>query len=100
MERGMMWWDGTHGRSLTEKVKGAASYFQKKYGRTPNLCLVNPAMLKDEKDSQPIAFYGTEIHVRPYRNVQVDCLWLGVDDEPAYVAKHQTSNTEKKQADA
>lgn len=88
METGMLWFDSSS-KPLVEKVKLAAQYFQKKYGRTPDLCLVHPSMVT-EHDVVP--FYGKEIHVRPYRSVLPGHLWIGIDDEPEYVQTSKTAN--------
>lgn len=81
METGMLWFDNSD-KSLADKVKVAAQHFQKKYGRTPDLCLVNPGMMGTE---DVVPFYGKEIHVRPYRSVLPGHLWIGLDDVPEYV---------------
>jgi hypothetical protein len=50
-------------------------YYHKKYGRTPDLCLVHPSMLKNE------TFKEDKITVRPYRPVLPGHLWIGVEDQ-------------------
>ena len=49
MKVGMMWLDNDKKRTLDEKVRRAADYYRDKYGRFPELCLVNSRVLKDEK---------------------------------------------------
>jgi hypothetical protein len=83
METGMLWFDHSD-RPLNEKVKLAATHFQKKYGRTPDLVLVNPNMMAADSDST-VMHYGKEIHVRPYRPVLPGHLWVGIDEIPEYV---------------
>ena len=82
MEQGLLWFDNSN-RTLTEKIKIVATGFQRKYGRTPNLVLVNPGMMTE--DVTTVAHYGVEIHVRPYRPVLPGHLWVGIDEEPEYV---------------
>lgn len=89
MEQGMLWFDNSQ-KTLSEKVKIAATYFQKKYGRTPDMVLVNPGMMSAEVESLP--FYGKEIHVRPYRSVLPDHLWVGIDEQPEYVQETIEAN--------
>ena len=60
-----------------DKIKKAADYYQKKYGRAPEMCLVHPAMLKDQEVDQL-----TGITVRPYRPVLPGHLWLGIEEKP------------------
>ena len=42
MNVGMLWFDDNQTRTLEEKVRRAAAYYRKKYGRKPDLCLINP----------------------------------------------------------
>ena len=49
MKVGMMWLDTDKNRSLDEKVKRAAEYYEDKYGRLPELCLVNSKVIAESK---------------------------------------------------
>ena len=74
MQAGMMWFDNDQQRTLAMKVKTAAEYYQKKYGRTPNLCMVNPSMIP-EKMPEDI-----NVSIRPYQPIVSGHLWIGIDD--------------------
>ncbi len=74
MQAGMMWFDNDKEKSLAEKVKNAADYYRKKYGRTPDLCMVNPAMLTEGQIEA-----GT-VTIRPYHPLVKGHLWIGIDD--------------------
>ena len=71
MNVGMLWLDDDKKSSLAEKVHRAADYYQEKYGRFPELCLVNAQMLAVE---QQIG----KIKVQPARTVLRDHFWLGM----------------------
>jgi hypothetical protein len=43
---GMLWFDNDKKRTLAEKIKRAADYFNKKYGRVPNVCFVNKGVIE------------------------------------------------------
>jgi len=75
MMSGMMWFDNDPKTALADKVTHAAEYYQAKYGRSPDLCLVNPAMLKE-----PLLQAG-RIQIRPMRTVLPGHLWIGVDEK-------------------
>jgi hypothetical protein len=90
MEQGLLWFDDSK-RTLTEKVKLAANHFQKKYGRTPDLCLVHPSMFNADTEGV-VPFYGVDIHIRPYRPVPPGHLWVGLDEEPAYTESSRQAN--------
>ena len=62
MHTGMLWFDDTQ-TTLDNKIKKAAEYYQKKYGRTPDLCLVHPSMMSDSVEE------SEKITVRAYRPV-------------------------------
>jgi hypothetical protein len=75
MNVGMMWFDNDPKTALTAKVHQAAEYYRAKYGRMPDLCLVNPAMLKE-----PQAQDG-KVLIRPLRSILPGHLWIGVDEK-------------------
>jgi hypothetical protein len=75
MNVGMLWFDNDPKTGLTAKVSQAAEYYRAKYGRMPDLCLVNPAMLKE-----PQAQEG-KILIRPLRSILPGHLWIGVDEK-------------------
>jgi len=80
MNTGMMWFDNDPKTPLDVKIQKAADYYRKKYGRTPDLCLVNPGMLdttKPETDSRQAG----KILIRPLRSVLPGHLWIGVNEQ-------------------
>jgi len=74
MHTGMLWFDDSK-TNLDAKIQKAVEYYHKKYGRNPDLCLVHPNMLKDEKPSDE------SITVRPYRPVLPGHIWIGIEDK-------------------
>jgi len=44
--KGMLWLIENPKLGLTEHIRQAADYYQKKYGAQPNQCLVNPTEIK------------------------------------------------------
>ena len=73
MHTGMLWFDNSQ-ISLEIKIQKAIDYYHKKYGKTPDLCLVHPSMLKDVK------FEDKNVTVRPYRPVLPGHIWIGIED--------------------
>jgi len=73
MHTGMLWFDDSS-VNLSLKIQKAVEYYQKKYGRLPDLCLVHPNMLKDTK------LEAGKITVRAYRPVLPGHIWVGVED--------------------
>jgi len=74
MHTGMLWFDNSQ-TALNAKIRKAIDYYHKKYGRSPDLCLVHPSMLKDSN------LEVEKITVRPYRPVLPGHLWIGVEDQ-------------------
>jgi hypothetical protein len=72
MDTGLLWFDDTPG-ALSERVRRAVEYYAQKFGRSPTLCLVNPAML--DKDDRAVA----GIQLRGARTVMVNHFYLGED---------------------
>ena len=74
MHTGMLWFDSSQ-TSLDKKIAKAVDYYLKKYKRVPELCLVNPSMLKEGDVTE-----WNGITVRPYRPVLPGHLWIGIED--------------------
>ena len=75
MNTGMLWFDNDSKTTLSAKIERAVAYYQKKYGRKPNLCLINPKALSGEKPD------SAKVTIRPYRPVLPGHLWIGVEDK-------------------
>jgi hypothetical protein len=69
----MLWFDDSQ-TALHIKIQKAADYYHKKYGRTPDLCLVHPSMLKNDLPQYD------KITVRSYRPVLPGHIWIGIED--------------------
>jgi hypothetical protein len=84
----MLWFDNSQ-TALTVKIQKAVDYYHKKYGRSPDLCLVHPSMLDAEGRNQrqletPVLAPGASVKkltVRPYRPVLPGHIWIGIEDK-------------------
>lgn len=74
MHTGMLWFDNSS-TTLQLKINKAVEYYQKKFGRVPDLCLVHPSMLKDSSVDDE------KITIRAYRPVLPGHIWVGVEDK-------------------
>ncbi len=77
MHTGMLWFDNSN-TTLRQKIQKAVDYYEKKYGRQPDLCLVHPSML--EKDQSQLEI--SKLTVRPYRPVLPGHIWIGIEEIP------------------
>jgi hypothetical protein len=77
MHTGMLWFDNSQ-TALTVKIQKAVDYYNKKYGRKPDLCLVHPSLL--ETNQRQLDIGG--LTVRPYRPVLPGHIWIGIEDKP------------------
>lgn len=71
MNIGMLWLDADKTRTLDEKVKRAAEYYQDKYGKLPELCLVNSKVIAK-------SINVGRIKVETARTVLPHHFWLGM----------------------
>ena len=76
MHTGMLWFDNSQ-TALTAKIQKAVDYYHKKYGRSPDLCLVHPSML----DMNQRQIELNQLTVRPYRPVLPGHIWIGIEDK-------------------
>ena len=79
MHTGMLWFDNSQ-TALNIKIQKAVDYYHKKYGRTPDLCLVHPSMLDTQEKNQRTVEIN-KLTVRPYRPVLPGHIWIGIEDK-------------------
>ena len=48
MRVGMLWFDGNCEQEFGDRIERASKFYSEKYGREPNLCLVNPRTMPQE----------------------------------------------------
>lgn len=77
MHTGMLWFDNDPKTTLTVKIQKAMDYYNKKFGRIPDICLVHPSMLDNDQKQ----FDMGKVTVRPYQPVMPGHLWIGVEDQ-------------------
>jgi hypothetical protein len=75
----MLWFDNSQ-TALTVKIQKAVDYYHKKYGRSPDLCLVHPSML-DAAEQNQRQLEINKLTVRPYRPVLPGHIWIGIEDK-------------------
>ena len=76
MHTGMLWFDNSQS-TLNAKIQKAMAYYHKKYGRTPDLCLVHPSMMENNQSHLEV----NKLTVRPYRPVLPGHIWIGIEDK-------------------
>ena len=74
MIEGLLWLDADPKRDLTTKVERAALRYKRKFGRAPDRCYVNQAMIDGTQQVNGI-------QVIPAHNVLRHHFWIGVEDE-------------------
>lgn len=72
---GELWYDDSPARSLESKVLQAVGNYEKKYGQSPTLCLVNPLDLIGAEEK-----IG-DVRLVPKKSVLPNYFWIGVDEE-------------------
>ena len=80
MNTGMLWFDNDPKTDLATKIAQAAAYYQKKYGRIPDVCFVHPSMLQDGETK------AGGLELKPNRVVRPHHLWLGMRDPVDHAA--------------
>jgi len=84
MDIGMLWFDNDKNADLNAKVARAASYYQKKYGQSPNLCFVHPSMLgSNGKKAKKKASRkkNAAVELRPSQSLLPNHFWLGINSK-------------------
>lgn len=76
MNIGMLWLDEDPSKSLPSRVERATSYYQEKYGRRPNTCVLHPMTLGEvDPTSIPMVKVETSAKVLP------EHFWVGCEEK-------------------
>ncbi len=75
METGMLWFDNDPRSDLPAKVSRAADYYQKKYGKKPEVCFVHPSVAQETQRCNGIEIRGSQM-------VLPNHLWIGLLEHP------------------
>jgi hypothetical protein len=80
MNVGMLWFDNDNKSDLLAKVNRAATYYNEKYGKRPNLCFIHPsaANKNHDPDAGKETFKVGEIEIRLTKSVLPNHFWIGV----------------------
>ena len=79
MKTGLLWFNDNPSTQLEEKITRAATHYQHKHGRPPDLCYVHPTALGDNK-----AHKIGDVEIRTGRSVLPHHFWLGLaEKQPA-----------------
>lgn len=76
MKVGMLWFDGDLKLDLRVRIERAAMYYQNKYGRSPNMCVIHPDTAGENPPGQV-----TGMDVRTSGSVLLNHFWLGIEDQ-------------------
>jgi len=77
MNTGLMWFDNDPQTPLAVKIEKASTYYKKKFGRLPELCLVNPSMMGNQAETN----VEQHITIRAFQSVLPGHLWIGVEEQ-------------------
>lgn len=80
METAMLWFNNDPKSTLEQKIHQAAEYYCRKYGRAPELCLINPSMAADHPQLKEVPFGTSKIAVRAWKGTLSHHFWIGVED--------------------
>jgi hypothetical protein len=82
MNIGMLWFDNDTQSDLSQKIQRAASYYQQKYGKQPDLCYVHPSMAQAPMNGNPGIKTGG-IEVKTTKSVLPNNFWIGINGKTA-----------------
>jgi hypothetical protein len=84
MKVGLLWFDDDPQRELEQKVLRAATHYEHKYGRLPDLCFVHPSALGGN-GKRPVKKAGG-VEIRPGHSVLLHHFWLGVAEDKSPIS--------------
>ncbi len=75
MNYGMLWFDNDPKTDLSHKINRAAVYYRRKYGDSPNMCLVNPEMVTKKSEK------ADGVEIKTSQTILPNHLWIGKNAE-------------------
>lgn len=82
MKVGMLWFDGNREVEFGDRIERASRFYSEKYGRQPNVCLVNPRTLPQEAPGQ----VGS-LKIGTSSSVLLDHFYIGVGERGGTLKK-------------
>jgi hypothetical protein len=76
----MLWFDSDRAEDTATKIQNACAYYEKKWGRKPDLVLLHPSMLEGGA-LEGSTFSSDGLTIRPYRPVLPGHIWVGIADK-------------------
>ncbi|MGB7511666.1 MAG: hypothetical protein WBP54_10300 [Pelodictyon phaeoclathratiforme] len=73
---GLLWFENDPKKSFETIIKEAADYYKNKYGKDPNMVVVNPDQSPSREDDDPFVVYG--VSVKSSVSVLRHHYWIGV----------------------
>jgi len=88
MKTGLLWFDDDPRRQLEEKVRRAATYYERKYGQSPTLCFVHPSVFNGNGNGKGNGKKSKAdgVEIRAGRAVLPDHFWLGVAEDKSQIS--------------
>ena len=84
MKTGLLWFDDDPRKMLEEKVLRAATYYERKYGQSPDLCFVHPSVFNG--NGKRLVKKAGGVEIRAGRSVLPDHFWLGVAEDKSQIS--------------
>ena len=75
IQEGLLWFDDSPNRAVTDKIERAVQRYQQKYGHHPDVCYVHPVHLKEGEVS-----LAEGVKVLPAKSVLPHHFWLGIEE--------------------
>ncbi len=76
MKVGMLWFDEDQEVGFAQKIERASDYYQRKYGRKPNLCFVHPESFGEQESAPKVA-----MKVKTSQTLLSNHFWIGVEEQ-------------------
>jgi len=78
----MLWFDGNREVEFGDRIERASRFYSEKYGRQPNVCLINPRTLPQEAPGQ----VGS-LKIGTSSSVLLDHFYIGVGERGGTLKK-------------
>jgi hypothetical protein len=82
IQEGLLWFDDSPTRPVSDKIERAVQRYQQKYGRNPDVCYVHESEIRTQLQEGGLSL-AQDVKVLPTKSMLPHHFWLGIQSPPA-----------------
>jgi hypothetical protein len=91
IQEGLLWFDDSPTRPVSDKIERAVQRYQQKYGRNPDVCYVHESEIRTQLQEGGPSL--EDVKVLPTKSMLPHHFWLGIQSQPAKGRTHASQSS-------